>query len=221
MIAVSHRNVQDTAPALLRVVNELRSRPGEGNPPRAFLLAELEDDADAAALAAAGDAPVDVVSRTLGLEPIVQLFGLVVIEPPADQRLQPIPQPLADLAVRNALDLDALDRVARVDVLHQVAVVADARDEKDHASLAVRASDGPHRGDHVGMLALDSRGQFTEALAVQRLAGQRFQLAAKTRTQAVARQARDVDGLDDGPLGGLGVLRVGRRRAQGEDEEEQ
>ena len=115
----------------------------------------------------------------------------------------------------------------------RLAVVADAGDEKDDAGLAVRPGDGPHRGHDVGMLALDSRGQVSEALAVQRLAGQGLELAPKTWTQAVARQARDVDGLDDGPFRGLGVLCVGRRRrrragvgrrprrAQGEDEEEQ
>ena len=91
------------------------------------------------------------------------------------------------------------------------------RDEKDDAGLAVRPRDDPYRGDEIGMLALDSRRQLAEALAVQRLAGERFQLAPKTGTQAVARQARDIDGLDDGPLGGrpvrrLGVLCVGRAR---------
>ena len=58
------------------------------------------------------------------------------------------------------LDLDALDDVARVDVLDQAAVVADAGDEKDDAGLAVRPRDVADRGDDVGMFALDARGEL-------------------------------------------------------------
>jgi hypothetical protein len=131
---------------------------------------------------------VDVVSRALLFEPVIQFFGLIVIEPLADQRLQPVPQRLADLAGGNAADLHTLDDVAGVDVLDEAPIVADAGDEEDDARLTLRSGDGPHGGDDVGMLALDSRGQVSEALAVQRLAGQRLELAPKPRTQAVARQ---------------------------------
>ena len=223
VIAVAHRDVEHAAPALVRVVDELRPRGREGNPPRALFLAELEDDADAPALAAARDAPRDVVPGPLGLEPLVQLLGLIVIEPPADQRLQPVAQRLTDLAVGNALNLHALDDVARVDVLGEAVIVADAGDEKDDACLAVRSRDRAHGRHDVGILAFDPLGKLAEALAVQRLARQRVDLAAKARTQGVAAQPRDVNRFNDGPLRGLDVLGVGRRRrhAEGEDEEEQ
>ncbi len=100
----AHRDIERAAPALLGVVDELRSRRRERNPPRALFLAELEHDADAAALAAAGDAPVDGEAGALVLEPVVQLVGLIVIEPPADQRLQPIAQRAADLGFGNAAE---------------------------------------------------------------------------------------------------------------------
>ena len=176
----------------------------------------------AASLATAGDAPVDVVARTLGFEQVGQLFGLVVIEPLADQRLQPIAQRLADVAFGYALDLDVLDRVSRVDVLDETAIVADAGDNKDDAGLAVWTRDGSDRRDDLGMLGLDARRQLAESRTIQRLAGQDLDLALKTGAQAVARQTRDVNGLDDRAFRGLGVLGVRRpRRAQREDEEEQ
>ena len=71
----------------------------------------------------------------------------------------------------------------------RLAVVADAGDEEDDAGLAVRPRDGAHRGDDVGMFALDARGELDEALAIQRLAGERLELAPQSGTQAVARQA--------------------------------
>ena len=142
-----------------------------------------------------------------------------MIEPPADQRLQPVAQRLADLGVGDALNLDALDDVARVDVLDEAAVVADAGDEKDDARVAVGPRDRADGGDDVGMLGLDARGQLGESRPVQPLAGQSVELAAKAGTEVVARQARDVDRLDDRAFGWLGVLCMCGLpgRAQGEE----
>ncbi len=114
------------------------------------------------------------------------------------------------------LNLDALDGVSRVDVLDQAAVVADPGDEKDDAGPAVRSCDGAHRRDDVGVLALDARGDLDEALSIERLAGERVELAAQAGAQAVARQAREIDGFDDGAVARLGVLRRAPRapRAQ-------
>src|SRR5678815_3383136 len=47
MVPSTHRNIECAGPALLRVIDEFRSRRRERNPPRALLLAELEDDLDA------------------------------------------------------------------------------------------------------------------------------------------------------------------------------
>src|SRR5262245_63645174 len=103
MVPIAHRDIEQTAPALLGVVDELRPRRRERDPSRRLLLAEFEDDTDAAALGAAGDAPVDVVARPFRLEQVLQLFGLVVIEAAPNQRLQSIAQRAADLSFWNAL----------------------------------------------------------------------------------------------------------------------
>ena len=88
--------------------------------------------------------------------------------------------------------------------------------------------------DDVGMLALDARGQVREALAVQRLAGERRRSRARRPGLRLSR-GRPETSTDSMivPSGRLGVLCVRRRRrrragvgrrprhAQGEDEEEQ
>ena len=72
------------------------------------------------------------------------------------------------------------------------------------------------------MFALDAGGELAEALTIQRLAGERLDLAPKTGTQAVARQARDVDRFDDGASGGsTSWARAAATARKNEDEEEQ
>src|SRR6185503_19498817 len=212
MVPSTHRNVERAAPALFRVIDEFRPRRRERNPPRALLLAELENDPDAAALAAARDASLDGVAGALGLEQAFELVGFIVVEPSAHQRLQPIAQRAADVGVRNPLYLDALDDVARVDVLDQAVVIADACDEKDHASLAVRPRHISDRGDDIGLFALDARGDLHEPFAIERFTREGLELTPQAGAETVARQAGEINGLDDRAVARFDVLPARRAR---------
>ena len=105
----------------------------------------------------------------------------------------------------------------------RLAVVADAGDEEDHAGLSVGPRDVAHRGHDVGMFAFDAGGDLGELLTIERLAGERVELAPQARAEAVAGQAREIDGLDHGAVARFDVLRARRLpwRAENEDEEEQ
>jgi hypothetical protein len=84
-----------------------------------------------------------------------------------------------------------------------------------------RSCDGAHGRHDVGMLALDARGDLGQAPWIERLAGQRIELAAQTRAQAVARQAAEIDGFDDGAVARLDVLGACRLPGRGENEDEE
>jgi hypothetical protein len=70
------------------------------------------------------------------------------------------------------------------------------------------------------MFALDGRPPAGEVLSIQRLAGERLDLAAQAGAEAVARQAREFDRFDDGAVARLEVLRARRLSRRDEDEDE-
>jgi hypothetical protein len=78
-----------------------------------------------------------------------------VVEASSHQRLQPIAQRAADVGFRNHLNLDALDDVARIDVLDQAPsslMRATRRITRAWPSAAPHSA----RGDDVGMFFLDA-----------------------------------------------------------------
>jgi hypothetical protein len=108
------------------------------------------------------------------------------------------------LALGQRRGSDALDVVAGVEFSTRPAVSL-MRDGKMSA--------GPDRPEgrwcargHLGLLARCVWPVRRGAAGVQRLAGQRFDLASKTGAQAVAWRTRDVNRLDDRPVPGLGPL---------------
>ena len=86
MIALTHRHVEQAAPSLGRVVDELRARRHEGNPALPLVDDELEHDADLAAARPALDAARDVVFGLLGFQILHQGVGLRRVQLPPDQR---------------------------------------------------------------------------------------------------------------------------------------
>ena len=159
----AHRDVECAAPALLGVIDQLRSRRREAYP---RLIEDLEDHPDPAGLGAFRDPPGHVASRELALQAISQSLGFLGVETFANELLEIIAELLADL-VRRPLDLDALDHIAGVDVLGEIRVVTDSCDKKDDAGLSVRSRDAAHRRDDFRLLGLDASGQLVESLTIE------------------------------------------------------
>ena len=180
-----HREVQHTAPALLGVVDQLRSRRREWDP---RLLDDLEDDANPAAFRTFRNSSRDIASRQFFLETLLQSIGFVRVEALANELLKIVAELLTDVA-RRPLEIHALDDVAGVDVFTEIGVLADACDEEDDVRFAVGADDAAHRRDHFGLLAFDARDELIESFAIERRTDQRVEFFLKSGTQAVRREA--------------------------------
>src|SRR5262249_24297198 len=177
-VAAAHAERDIAAPALIGVEERVAAQRLEPQPPRQLLPVRVVDDPDMTRLVAADDAPRDVVAPQLAFQPLLQPSGLVGVEPLADQRLQIGAQRLGYVAIGDARDLDAIDKVAVVDV---VLIAALAHDE-GHARLSI-VHDGS-RGRHVARpLGLDARRELVEPRLFQWRADERADVLTKTWTE--------------------------------------
>ena len=207
MVAVADRDVVQPAPTLVGVIDELRARPRERNPPELLGLGELEDDADASAAGAALDAPRDVVAGPLGLQGLDELIGLGGVEPSPDQRLEAVAQRSADLLLREAFDLDALDRVAGIDVRAEAGIVADPGDEEDDAGLIAGPRHDPDRHHDLRTFFLDPAGELRDVRTGERSSRELVDVAPEPGTELVAGDTGDLRRLDAHAVQWFVVLR--------------
>ena len=154
---------------MVGVINDVRSERLEAQP--AWLpLASLVHEPDATRLAAALDPAGHVVVRQVTCQALLQLIGLARIEALPDERAQIVAQRLCQLLFGWARNVCILDDVPRIDIVIVVVspgLLLPAHGE-EHPRLSVRVHDAAHGYDVAGPLGLDARGEFVEALLVER-----------------------------------------------------
>ena len=204
-VAAANGEIEIAAPSLIRVIQEFRLQRFEMKPSRRFAPAQLEDEPDMWLLAPSFDRRRDIVVGECLLQPGLQLFGFIRVEPSAGQRLQVVAQLLTDISFGDASDFDALDNVVSVDV-------GLACDDEDDSDFAVGIENGSNRRNESRLFGLNACGQEPKVFPQQRFADECGDVLLEAGTEPSEVEPRYLRRADCCPFGRFGDLSGGRQQ---------